>query len=175
MNTSAPTLETERLRLRAHTLADFDNCAAMAMDPEVMRFLGGKPNTREECWMRMLRQSGMWAFTGMGSWVVETKTGEFIGEIGFLWLKRDIEPRIEGFPEMGWVTQARAHGKGYASEAVAASLGWGDAHLPHKRFTCIIDPQNTASLGVAHKAGFVEYARGVYKDDPTVFLERVRG
>ena len=60
MNTSAPTLETERLRLRAHTLADFDNCAAMAMDPEVMRFLGGKPNTREECWMRMLRQSGMW-------------------------------------------------------------------------------------------------------------------
>ena len=172
--TTAPTLETPRLRLRAHRHADFDNCAAMAADPVVMRFLGGKPNTREECWMRMLRHAGFWALTGMGSWIVETKDGEFIGEIGFLWLKREIEPSIEGFPEMGWVTTAAAHGKGYASEAVAAALAWGDANLPHTRYTCIIDPDNAASLGVARKAGFVEYARGVYKDEPTVFLERVR-
>jgi RimJ/RimL family protein N-acetyltransferase len=174
MITTAPTLETERLRLRAHTQADFDACAAMWGDLEVVRFLGGKPNTREDCWMRMLRQPGLWAFTGMGSWVVETKDGEFIGEIGYLWLKRDMEPRIEGFPEVGWITVPAAHGKGYASEAVAAALAWGDANLPHTRFTCIIHPDNAASLNVARKAGFAEYARGIYHNDPIVLLERVR-
>jgi len=174
MRTIAPTLETERLRLRAHTMADFNNCAAMWAEPEVVRFLGGKPNTREECWNRMIRQAGFWAFAGMGNWIVETKTGEFIGEIGFLWLKRDMEPRIEGFPEVGWITNARAHGHGYASEAVAAALAWGDANLGFKRFTCIIHPDNAASLNVARKAGFVEYARGIYHDEPIVCLERVR-
>jgi RimJ/RimL family protein N-acetyltransferase len=171
---NAPTLQSPRLRLRAHARDDFDNCAAMAADPAVMHFLGGKPNTREECWNRMLRQAGFWALTGMGNWIVETRDGEFIGEIGFLWLKRDIEPSIEGFPEMGWVAAASAHGKGYASEAVTAALAWGDAHLPFKRFTCIIHPDNAASLNVARKAGFVEYARGIYHNDPILMLERVR-
>ncbi|HUO90886.1 MAG TPA: GNAT family N-acetyltransferase [Rhizomicrobium sp.] len=174
MKSGVPTLETERLRLRAHARADFDNCAAMWAEPEVVRFLGGKPNTREECWNRMLRQAGFWALTGMGSWLVETKAGDFVGEIGFLWVKREMEPRIEGFPEMGWALQPRAHGRGYASEALAAALRWGDANLPFARYTCIIDPANAASLSVARKAGFVEYARGVYRDDPIVLLERVR-
>jgi RimJ/RimL family protein N-acetyltransferase len=85
-----------------------------------------------------------------------------------------MEPRIEGFPEVGWITNARAHGHGYASEAVAAALKWGDANLPFKRFTAIIHPDNAASLNVARKAGFVEYVRGIYKDEPIVCLERVR-
>jgi len=174
MRTAAPTLETARLRLRAHTRADFENCAALWADPEVVRFLGGKPNTREECWNRVLRQAGLWAFTGMGNWLVETWDGAFVGEIGFLWLKREIEPRIEGFPEMGWITQPNAHGKGYASEAVAAALAWGDANLAQRRYTAIIHPDNAASLNVARKAGFTEYARGIYHNDPIVLLERMR-
>jgi RimJ/RimL family protein N-acetyltransferase len=170
----APTLETERLWLRAHTPADFDNCAALWAEPQVVRFLGGKPNTREDCWMRMLRHAGMWSFMGIGSWLVETKGGEFVGEIGFLWLKRDIQPSIEGFPEVGWILHPSAHGKGYASEAVGGALAWGDANLAHKRFTCIIHPDNAASLNVARKTGFAEYTRGVYHNEPIVMLERVR-
>jgi RimJ/RimL family protein N-acetyltransferase len=170
----APTLQTERLRLRGHAKSDFDNCAAMWGDAEVVRYLGGKPNTREECWNRMLRQAGFWAFTGMGNWVVETHDGGFVGEIGFLWLKREIEPRIEGVPEVGWITRAGVHGKGYASEAVKAALAWGDTNLAAKRYTCIIHPDNAASLNVARKAGFAEFARGIYHNDPIVLLERVR-
>lgn len=172
--TSAPTLETQRLRLRAHTKADFENCCALWGDADVVRFLGGKPNTREECWNRVLRQAGLWAFTGMGNWLVETLGGDFVGEIGFLWLKREIEPRIEGFPEMGWITAPRAHGNGYASEAVRAALQWGDTNLAQRRYTAIIHPDNAASQNVARKAGFVEYARGIYHNDPIVLFERIR-
>ncbi len=170
----APTLETERLRLRAQEIGDFENSAAMWGDPGVAVFLGGKPSTREESWNRMLRQAGLWALTGVGSWAVTDKAGgAYLGEIGFLTLKRDIAPRIEGYPELGWVMAKAAHGKGFATEAVRAALAWGDANIPSRRFTCIIAPGNAASLGVARKTGFVEFARSVYHDDPVVMLERI--
>lgn len=41
--TTAPLLLTERLRLDAHTLDDFDSLAAMWADPEVVRYIGGTP------------------------------------------------------------------------------------------------------------------------------------
>jgi len=47
---SAPTVETTRLKLRAHTLADFPDSFAMWADPDVTRFIGGKPSTKEESW-----------------------------------------------------------------------------------------------------------------------------
>ena len=45
---SAPTLETERLRLRAFRRDDLDAHAATLADPEVMRHLGGAPTSRED-------------------------------------------------------------------------------------------------------------------------------
>jgi RimJ/RimL family protein N-acetyltransferase len=35
-----PALETERLRLRALRGSDFEDCAALYGDPEVVRFIG---------------------------------------------------------------------------------------------------------------------------------------
>src|SRR6185312_2505807 len=62
--TVIPEIDTARLTLRAHTLADFDDYCAMWGDSEVTRYIGGKPFTREECWSRFLRQSGHWALMG---------------------------------------------------------------------------------------------------------------
>ena len=55
--TVAPVIETQRTILRAHRLEDFDAYAAMWADPVVTRFIGGKPRTREESWMRFLRHA----------------------------------------------------------------------------------------------------------------------
>jgi RimJ/RimL family protein N-acetyltransferase len=171
---TAPVIETERLRLRGHCAADFNNSVGLWSDPRVVRFIGGKPNTREECWMRLLRHAGNWALMGYGSWVVEEKhSGAFAGEIGFMSLKREIAPVIEGFPEVGWVIAPSFHGKGYATEAMRAALGWGDAHIAAARTICIIAPQNAPSLGVAAKCGFREFARTQYKGDATAMLERL--
>ncbi len=63
----------------------------MWADPEVTRYIGGKPLTEEESWARLLRYVGHWSLLGFGYWVVEEKTtGNFIGEVGFADYKRDL-------------------------------------------------------------------------------------
>ncbi len=167
-----PVLETERLRLRGHTLADFDALAAMWADPDVVRFISGKPASREESWARLTRYVGHWALLGFGFWAIEEKaSGRFVGEGGFADFKREIEPAIDA-PEQGWSLVSSAHGKGYASEAVAAMLGWGEAHFGRRDFMCIISPENAPSIRVAEKAGYREILRTAYKDAPTLMFKR---
>ena len=163
-----PVIETARLRLRGHGTQDFDALAAMWGDPAVARFIGGKPSTREEVWGRLLRYAGLWALLGFGYWAVEDRAdGAFVGDVGFAEFKREIIPSMEGLPEIGWVLSPRIHGRGYATEAVAAALTWGDAHFGSSPTACIIDPENLASIGVARKSGYREIARTDYRG-PTI-------
>jgi RimJ/RimL family protein N-acetyltransferase len=64
------------------------------------------------------------------------------------------------------------HGKGYATEAVAAVLAWGDAHFSDPRTICLIHPDNVASIRVAQKCGFHEWQRATYRGEPTIVFER---
>lgn len=167
-----PIIETERLRLRGHTQDDFEAVAAMWADPDVVRYIGGRPSTREESWARLLRYPGMWALVGYGFWAIEERaSGRLAGEGGFADFKRDISPAIEA-PEQGWALAPWAHGRGYASEAVAAMIAWGERHFARSDFVCIISPENTASIRVAEKAGYRAIARTTYKDGPTMMYRR---
>ena len=152
---SIPTLETARLTLRGYRLDDYASCAALWADPNVTRFVGGRPLSAEESWARLLRYIGHWCLLGYGYWVVEEKaTGAFLGELGFADWKRDIEPAIH-LPEAGWVLATAAHGKGYATEALRAALVWAGGAFPTPRTTCLIHPDNLASIRVAQKCGYV--------------------
>lgn len=168
-----PILETERLKLRPHLLDDFPHCCAMWGDPIVTRFIGGRPLTEEESWVRLLRYVGHWFLLGFGYWVVEEKsTGNFLGEVGFAENQRDIEPSLKGTLETGWVFAPHEHGKGFATEAVLAALGWSDQHFPSTRTTCIIDAPNLASFRVAEKCGYREFSRTTYKGASVVLFSR---
>jgi RimJ/RimL family protein N-acetyltransferase len=168
------TLGSERLKLRAHRLEDFVHCAAMWADPEVTRYIGGKPHTEEESWARFLRYVGHWSLLGFGYWVVEEKsTGNFIGEVGFADYKRDL-PALRGLPEVGWAFTTQARAKGYATEAVRAAINWGDAHFRSPRTACIIHPENAASIRVAEKCAYHEFQRTTYKACPTIMFVRDR-
>lgn len=172
--TVAPVIETQRTILRAHRLADFDAYVAMWADPVVTRFIGGKPRSREESWMRFLRHAGLWSLLGYGFWAIEEKaTGRFVGEAGFHDLKRDMEPSIEGIPEAGWALAPAVHGAGLATEVVGRVLAWGEETFGRTKTVCIIAPENTASLNVADKVGYREVLRTTYHDAPTVLLERL--
>ena len=169
----APSIETQRLVLRAHSLNDYDACATMWSDPGVTRFIGGKPATLEESWSRLLRYAGHWTLLGFGYWVVEEKaSGQFAGEVGFAEVKREIKPSIAGMPECGWAICPAAQGQGFASEAVAGALRWADKHFSSRLTTCLISPDNLPSLRVAEKCGYQEFIRGSYKGAPTIQYRR---
>lgn len=167
-----PTLETERLILRGYRLDDFPACAAMWADPEVVRFIGGQPSTQEQAWARMLRYLGHWELLGYGFWAIALRaTGELVGEIGAADFKRDVTPPI-GNVETGWVLARRAHGNGYATEALRAVLGWLDVKFPGKPSVCVIDAANVASFGVATKCGYAPIGSRTYHGDAITVFQR---
>ena len=168
-----PVLATARLTLRGHRRDDFADCVKLWSDSNVTRYIAARPFTEEEVWSRLLRYVGHWAMMGFGYWMVrETATDRFIGEVGFAEHRRDMTPTVVGMPEIGWVLVPDAHGQGFATEAVRAAVDWGDAHFGGQRTVCLIHPDNVASLRVAEKAGYREYARTTYKEAPTILLER---
>lgn len=170
-----PVLHTERLTLRGHRLDDVPDCTKMWGDAEVTRYIGGKPSTSQQVWMRVLSYAGHWRLLGFGYWVAqETQTGKFVGELGFADFKRDIEPSMAGAPELGWALTPEMHGKGYATEAVRAALAWGDKNFASARTVCIISPENLASIRVAQKCGYAEIARTTFGGSATIMYERLR-
>ena len=172
---AAPTLETPRLRLRGHGLDDFPHSAAMWADPVVVRYIRPTPFNEEETWARLLRYVGHWALLGYGFWVVEDKqTGEFLGEAGFLNFHRDTDPpRVINIPEAGWAFRADAHGRGYASETMAALVAWGDTRFDTPT-RCIIDQKNVASIRVAEKNGYRPRQVITYRGEEVMMYVRER-
>jgi RimJ/RimL family protein N-acetyltransferase len=169
----SPIIETERLKMRRHRLDDFVPSAAMWADPDVTRHIGGRPLSEEESWARLLRHVGHWSLMGFGYWAIEEKTtGNLVGEVGFADFKRDIEPPLNGVPELGWVFISRVHGQGYATEAARAALAWGESHFASKRTVCLIHPENLASIRVADKCGYREYGRSTYKGHSVILFAR---
>lgn len=168
-----PVIETERLRLRAHRAEDYATSLAIWSDPEVVRHISGQPSTPEEAWARLLRSLGLWSLLGYGYWAVEEKAGgRHVGDIGLADFRRTITPSLQDMLEFGWVLAPAAHGKGYASEAVAAVVDWAQAHFAERRMVCIISPDNHASIRVAEKAGFRVWQHTTYYDSPTIVFSR---
>jgi RimJ/RimL family protein N-acetyltransferase len=167
-----PVVETERLRLRGHTLDDFAHTSALWGDASVLRYMGGKPLSVEECWARFLRYFGHWSLLGFGYWVVEEReTAEFVGEVGFGDFKRDMQPALGAIPELGWVLAPAKHGKGYATEAAQAALSWGRKHFRSNNFACLIHPEHRASIRVAAKCGFEAWQLATYRDRPAMIFK----
>lgn len=168
-----PELETSRLRLRGFRAEDFEKWFAFSRTPAYYRYFGNEPMPAEEVWKLLLRSAGHWVIMGFGFWAVEEKaSGRFVGAVGFLRLKRALDPPLGDAPEIGWVMDPAIHGRGYASEAVTAALAWGEKHFGPVRTVCIIHPENEASLRLAAKFGYHEYARTTYHAEPIVLLER---
>jgi len=173
MRTPANEFDTERLSFRLFTEADYEESASMWGQKSVVRFIGGKPFTREEVWTKILRAIGHWDVRGYGYWAVRDKaTRSYVGEVGFADFHRIMEPSIQGTPEAGWVLAPEAHGKGFATEAVRGAHAWLEGKFGPQKTVCLIDPDHRASIHVAEKCGYVEYARTMYHGDDVVLFER---
>ncbi|MEL7040248.1 MAG: GNAT family N-acetyltransferase [Pseudomonadota bacterium] len=167
-----PTLLTNRLSLKPCENADYPDMAAMWADPAVVAHIGGQTRDAQDAWFAHLRNRGLWDILGYGYWIVrDRRSGTFVGEVGFADFKRGLDPDISGRPEAGWVLARSGWGQGYASEATQAAHDWLDATLPG-RTTCIIDPDNGASIRVAMKLGYDEIGPTDYRGEPILLFER---
>ena len=170
---SAPTLETERLRLRAWRKGDRADYFNILQEPAVFRHFGPQPMGMEECWRRLMAAAGGWQLNGFGGWAVERKAdSKLLGMIAVFTAWRDLEPEFGEEPEMGWIFATESHGQGLASEACRAVVDWVEANLQPTPLWAIIAPANEPSLKLAAKLGFGRVGVTAYHDDPTVVLKR---
>jgi RimJ/RimL family protein N-acetyltransferase len=147
---AAPLIETPRLILRGWRPDDFPPYAAMLADAETARFITfqGRSLTEAEAWNDTAWLVGHWQLLGYGMFVVEERsTGAFLGRVGPIG-----PPRWPGL-EIGWSLAPAARGKGYATEAARAAIGWSFDCLPLDRIVSVIHPNNVASRKVAERLG----------------------
>jgi RimJ/RimL family protein N-acetyltransferase len=171
----APRIETERLVLRPFEGRDIEPLAAMWADEQVVRFIGGQKLSREDTWRRSLAACGQWPYVGFGYWIAELKGDcKVVGQLGFADFKRDMEPSIEGEPELGYVFAPAVHGQGIAREACAAVITWADANLGASSYPAIISPENEASIRLAERLGFRRGPDALYRGEKIALFRRQR-
>jgi [ribosomal protein S5]-alanine N-acetyltransferase len=163
-------LETDRLVLRPLRMDDLDAVAALYADPEVRRFFPegtlDRNETREELEWFIEIHYGRY---GYGLWATVLKeTGTVIGRCGLLpWAV--VPGRTAGLElthapedpaaagdvevELAYLLARQHWGRGLATEAARAFVGYGLEHLRLRRIICLIDPANAASVRVATNAG----------------------
>jgi len=172
---AAPVIQTERLTLRHFRTDDIQAFAETMANPDVVRYLGGEPNDREDAWRKLLTGAGFWSLMGIGMWAVERRSDRrLIGHLGFFDFPRDMRPSIAGEPEMGWVFNPKAHGQGYATEACEAALDWFDRTQPPASIPAIISRENAASMRLAERLGFKRQPDATYRDEPIALFRRPR-
>ena len=170
---TVPRLETARTVMRGHRLDDFEASAKMWADLEVVRKISGRPSSREDSWYRMLRHVGHWQLLGFGYWLVEDReTGEFLGEVGFADHRREMDPPLGDYPEIGWVMCVAAQGRGLASEAVAAAVAWADDRLANPKTVCFMLPDHETSIRIAEKNGYRRSGPARYRDAEVLVMGR---
>ncbi|MFL5820403.1 MAG: GNAT family N-acetyltransferase [Solirubrobacteraceae bacterium] len=147
---ATPTVETERLRLRAWRPGDVSALARIVADPEVTRYLHLPGSESPAQTVGRLRHH--WDEHGFGHWAVEAKaSGDLIGRLGLLH-HRDWEPDPHNV-EVGWILARCAWGKGLATEGGRAALRYGFDRIGLPDIISIADPANRASRRVMEKLG----------------------
>ncbi len=145
-----PSLNTERLLLRAFEEDDLDPFAAMVSNLEVMQLAtyDGNTMTRTRAWNWLCLMLGHWYMRGFGIWGIEEKSsGELIGRIG-LQLQESFDD-----VELVWMLAKSAWGKGFATEGARAAIDYGLNTLALPRIAAVIRMENKPSIRLAERLG----------------------
>jgi RimJ/RimL family protein N-acetyltransferase len=151
----ATSFETERILIRASTLADLDITYPVVQESATelrawMPWAHPSPlltsmekyfSTCEEKWRAREMLDFQW---------IEKSSGELIGKGGF----HHIDWMIPKF-EIGYWLRTSHAGKGFCTEAVNGLVHYAQSELHAKRLEIRSQPANTRSRAVAERCGFV--------------------
>ena len=164
--TSAPTIETVRLRLRSFCDADHGTFAAFLADEEATRYVGGIRDA-DTAWRVIASFCGHWHLRGYGPFAIEEKSsGDFVGYCG-PWF-----PYGKPEHEIMWGIVPAVQRRGYASEAALAARTWAYDELGWPVAVSYIAPENVASQGVARRLGAEPHGPISYDDKIAVQVWR---
>ena len=154
-------LTTPRLLLRTFRRDDLPAYASLNADPEVVRYLGGVPLTREHSDEIAEWAQRCYAEEGLGLLAVERRDdGAFLGMCGL--------HHQQSYPddvEVGWRLAREHWGRGYATEAATAWLDHAFGPLGLPRVISITDPPNVRSLAVMRRLGMTFDHEAEVEDD----------
>ncbi|HEY6445371.1 MAG TPA: GNAT family N-acetyltransferase [Acidobacteriaceae bacterium] len=146
-------LETERLLFRPHEPADRDAYCAMEQDPEVRRYVGGAPRTREAAEAKfqgalqpLSHRLRLWA-------TILKANGAYIGRCG-VYPHVEVDSIIPGEGVLAFYLARPYWGQGLATEAGAAFVRFGFNELGLHKIVATVQEGNRASIRVLEKLGF---------------------
>lgn len=154
-STELPT--ASRLTFREMADSDLDDMAALLGDEDVMRYYP-LPLTRDEARDWIARNQRRYRVHGFGLWIISRRdSGEFVGDCGL-----SLQP-VDGVAELevGYHVRTALQGRGYATEAAAASRDFARDVLGAARLTAIINPLNVPSQKVAANIGLTLEKRAI--------------
>lgn len=146
----APMLATRRLLMRGWREADLAPFAAMGADPDVMRYFPFRHDRVESDRAAQSIQDRFRAW-GFGFWAVESVDAPFVGFVGLS--RVSFRGELYGRIELGWRLGRRFWGKGYATEAARAALGFAFAHADASEVVALTPEINLRSIAVMARLG----------------------
>jgi ribosomal-protein-alanine N-acetyltransferase len=148
-------LESQRLLFRSHVAADLEAFCAMEADAEVRRYVGGAPRTREAAEERFWKRAMQPVEDRLAMWATVLKEdGGYIGRCGLYPNIRGGQ-KVAGEAVLAFYIARQFWGQGFASEAGCAFVEFGFDELKLERIVTAVQVENTASVRVLEKLGFV--------------------
>ena len=134
------TVETQRLKIYPASKEQMEAVVAAEPDAEMKK-------AYTEMLQGCLQNPAQWDWYAM--WPIEQKDGTPVGDLCFKGLETN------GVPEIGYGIAEAYQGRGYATEAVKAALGWAFRQPGVTAVEAETEPGNLASQRVLAKCGFV--------------------
>lgn len=159
-------IETPRLRLRAWTPADRPAFQRLGSAKEVVERLNhGFPLTDEQIDAFLARQRENFDRRGWCRFAIEVcepAPGDPASPIGFCGFGCNFAPLVE----LGWTLLPEVWGRGYATEAGRAALGYGFEVVGFEHVISAVAASNDRSRRVAEKVGLTVEGTFEYAGEP---------
>ncbi|MDJ0335833.1 GNAT family N-acetyltransferase [Salinibacterium sp. G-O1] len=154
----SPTIRTERLVIRPHSLSDADAWYQIQSDPGVIRFLSWPLRDPAESLQHLKDRTSHTRLAQADDLLALAieHDGQLVGDLSVH--LRTVHPDFRS-AEIGWILSSAHGGSGLASEAVHAVIDMLFTQLDVKWMFALVDTRNDKSLALASRLGFTEVVR----------------